>query len=303
MCMDMTCEQFEERLAGYIDRQLESRATAEFAEHALRCSLCHALLDDVKLRLREPGPELDHNSDLEIALETIPVEYARVDCGRFQDLITEFLDGYVPAAVYHRFGEHSAGCGACSRLLTEVVYAVAACHSVHTYEEMEVPADLTERLLAVGQVSEEQLPSDGQMRQRFETGLRRLVAPLAPGCVGIKGGQGPGRLASLLARSVAWPRVATASAIVATTVALLLSGFSADLTVKGIYRRAQVKVASIYSQRNLDIRFEKEQLESRFEQMGSDFNQMLKTLGGSRNAQVTDPDGEQGVQQSSDKTD
>jgi hypothetical protein len=296
MFMDMTCEKFEESLASYLDKELDRGFIGEVAGHALRCSGCHALLDDVKARLRESDPEpglFDSQSTLpglEITLETIPIDYAEMDCTRFEELVTEFLDGYVPATLYHRFGEHSASCQACSRLLTEVVYAVAACHSVHTYEEMEVPEVLASNLLGIVKsgagpgIEFGEWTVEGETASEIKIQASRLQGLIAIGLDCLHFGRStkipPDKAFSrgLSTGPLAvWPRIATATAIVATTFGLILSGFSADLTLKGIYHKAQVRVASIYRP-GFDIRSERAQLESRFEQVGSDFNHVFKTL-------------------------
>src|SRR5205085_12678629 len=145
----MQCSRFEELLSNYLDGQLAKGEGAEFREHALQCRSCRSLMDEVKAALGECRQEdpVDVPVMLESSLLTIAELHRPFDCAAFEELVTEFLDGFVPAATYHRFEEHAAGCAACSDLLTEVVFAVAACHSVHTYEEVEMPAPLADRLV------------------------------------------------------------------------------------------------------------------------------------------------------------
>ena len=137
----MNCVKFEEMLSDYVDGMLAHAAQGPFAEHALSCRACRALLDDVKSAVGEckEAIEVEMPFELDLALGMIPETCAPLDCSSFEELITEFLDGFVPASTYHRFEEHEAECKTCSKLLTGVVYAVAACHSVHTYEEYEIP--------------------------------------------------------------------------------------------------------------------------------------------------------------------
>src|SRR5215510_14857921 len=147
----MDCIRFEQDLSDYFDGLLGARHASSFREHALQCRACRALMDEVKSAIRacNQGDELDPSPLLENALLAIPTELAPLTCNGFEELITEFLDGFVPAPTYHRFEEHAAECDGCSALLTGVVYAVAACHSVHTFEEVEAPETLVGNLIAI----------------------------------------------------------------------------------------------------------------------------------------------------------
>jgi len=108
-------------------------------------------MDDVKSAISDCNDQekVESSPALEEALFMIPAEHTPLNCRDWEEVITEFLDGFVPATTYHRFEEHAAACGSCSDLLTDVVYAVAACHSVHTYEEYDVTDALADRLLKV----------------------------------------------------------------------------------------------------------------------------------------------------------
>src|SRR5438128_3990329 len=140
----MDCNRFERSLSEYFDGTLAPRDASLFRQHALRCRACRSLMDDVKgaMGACKQQDDLEPSPALETALLTIPPELAPLDCGQFEGLITEFLDGFVPAPTYHRFEEHAGQCDECSRLLTGVVFAIAACHSAHTFEELEVPEPL-----------------------------------------------------------------------------------------------------------------------------------------------------------------
>lgn len=249
----MFCEEFEILLADYLDGALDRDNTRRVAEHALRCRSCRATLDDVKSRLREDTStgELEAMPGLTTSLEAISRGEVSLQCSRFQELITEFLDGFVPASTYHRFGAHSAECDSCSRLLTDVVYAVAACHLVHTYEELDVPAALTNRLVMVSPVRR---PESG-LAAALRRIVRRWVDPLF----------------------YLQSRLAGGSALVFATLALLLIGFSDDMTFAGIYRQAHVKAAAIYD-RGVGIYSQKEEVAARVEMMGSDLGEALGTM-------------------------
>lgn len=254
----MNCIKFEEMVSDYVDGLLAHTAQGQFAEHALSCRICRALLDDVKSALGEckQAYEIEAPFELDLTLQTIPAEFAPLDCFGFEELITEFLDGFVPASTYHKFEEHEAQCETCSRLLTGVVYAVAACHSVHTYEEYEVPQSVIDNLL---EIMPERRPS--------------LIATLAE--------QARAVTCRLMPRATTGARwsFATASALAFSTFAILLFGFSDDQTISGIYRQAHVKVAELYSQ-GADIYAHKDEVVAGIQKVGSDIGEIWETIGG-----------------------
>ncbi len=177
-------------------------------------------------------------------------------CFGFEELITEFLDGFVPASTYHRFEEHEAQCEACSKLLTGVVYAVAACHSVHTYEEYEIPESVSAQLL---EIMPERRPS---LLARLAEQTRAMTCRLMPRASG-----GP-----------RWS-FATASALACATFMILLLGFSDDRTIAGIYRQAHMKAAELYSQ-GTDIYAQKDEVVAGIQKVGSDLGEIWNTIGG-----------------------
>jgi hypothetical protein len=257
--MGMDCNSFELSLSDYLENALDRQQASLFREHALQCRACRRLMDDVKAVMTDCGQQHDYFEaapSLEAALTMIPLEHTPLDCLGFEEIITEFLDGFVPAAVYHKFEEHAGGCSSCSELLTDVVYAVAACHSVHTYEEYEVPEALADRLLMI-------VPKSSTARRRT---IADRVAALA---------------AFLMPRRThggSWS-FATASALAFSALALLVFDFSDDLSVKGIYRQAQVTAGEIYS-RGSDIYAQKDEVVGRLQEVRSDIGEIWETLGG-----------------------
>src|SRR5262245_19339212 len=132
---EISCKRFDSLLVDYVDGGLEQDIRKGMASHSLRCRSCRGLLDDVKMKLREVVREcvIITNPRLDAVLELIPESESGLSCSSFEALISDFLDGFVHASVYHRFARHSDVCSRCSQVLTDVVYAVAACHSVHIY--------------------------------------------------------------------------------------------------------------------------------------------------------------------------
>ena len=258
----MQCSQFEEQLSDYLDGALARSDIAQFREHALCCRSCRAIMDEVKGALNECRQDdaVDLPLMLESSLLTIAEEHRVFDCNAFAELITEFLDGFVPAATYHRFEEHAADCASCSDLLTNVVFAVAACHSVHTYEEVELPAQFLDQLYAIS--------SHGT--QALSPGFGMRISAWA---------------ARLLPRATTAPRwsLATAASIALASFMLLLYGFSDDRSIAGIYRQAQNRFAQLYS-RSTDIYAQKEALAARLERVGMGLDEIWDGLGGEKPA-------------------
>ncbi|HET9532744.1 MAG TPA: zf-HC2 domain-containing protein [Blastocatellia bacterium] len=254
----MDCSRFEEHLTDYLDGQLAPPTASLFASHALQCRDCRQILDDVRAVVKEcrEDEEIQTPAGLEATLARIAIEHKPIDCPTFEEIITEFLDGFVPASVYHRFETHSADCAECSTLLTDVVYAVAACHSVHTYEEYEVPQCLIERL-------------EGLM----PAGRRSLARSFRDMAVAVMS-----RLMPTATQGAAWS-FTTASMLVFATCGLLLFGVSDDRTVGGIYRQAHVKAAELYSQ-GAGIYAQKHEVVARLQEVGSNLGEIWSTLGG-----------------------
>jgi anti-sigma factor RsiW len=255
---DMDCNKFENGLSDFFDGLLPPGEATSFRAHALQCRACRSLMDDVKAAIAacRQQDELEPTTLLETTLAAIPAEFGALGCSGFEELITEFLDGFVPAPVYHRFEAHAEECNDCSTLLTEVVYAVAACHSVHTFEEVDAAESLVAGLIAM-------------MPRRAPSLSRRLadrIAALA------------GNLIPHTTQSARWT-FATAASLAFATFALLLFGFSDDGTVKGIYRQAHVKVSELYTQ-GAEVYTQTDKAVARLERVGIGLGEFWDTLGG-----------------------
>lgn len=254
----MDCNKFENGISDYFDGLLAPGDATSFRAHALQCRACHSLMDDVKAAISacRQQDELEPPALLETALAAIPAEHGALECSGFEELITEFLDGFVPAPTYHRFEEHAEKCDECSTLLTGVVYAVAACHSVHTFEEVEVTEPLLARLIAM-------------MPERTPSLARRVADRFAAFA---------GHLIPHTTQSARWT-FATAASLAFATFALLLFGFSDDGTVTGIYRQAHVKVSELYTQ-GADVYTQTDKVVARLERVGLGIGEFWDTLGG-----------------------
>ncbi|MDQ1589388.1 MAG: hypothetical protein QOG71_15 [Pyrinomonadaceae bacterium] len=144
----MLCSEFEDRLTDYLDGLLDATTQVAFNGHALRCPVCHDLLSEVKNTLRvcrtatPPAPAA--SLDARILMQTAPE--TAMTCDEFEDYLTDYLDGFLPATLYHRWERHAALCGRCTNLPGEVVRSIGACYT-YINEERPVPAALHARIL------------------------------------------------------------------------------------------------------------------------------------------------------------
>ncbi len=254
----MDCGRFEDKLSDYFDGLLATDEGSLFRVHALQCRSCRSLMDDVKATLQvcKQQEEVETPAPLETALMAISAEPGAFDCTGFEELITEFLDGFVPAPTYHRFEEHAEACVECSTLLTGVVYAVAASHSVHTFEEVEVPESLIAGVIAM---MPEGKPSLARRAANRFAALAEHFIPRAT-------------------QTARWT-FATSTVLALATFAFLLFGFSDDRTFEGIYRQAHVKASELYTH-STDVYVETDKVVARLERVGFGIGEFWDTLGG-----------------------
>jgi len=86
----MLCHEFEDRLTDYLDGVLDVEAHKSFAEHAMRCPVCHDLLSEVKNTLvacsASEAPPASVGLEARILLKTMPE--AALTCAEFEDYLT-----------------------------------------------------------------------------------------------------------------------------------------------------------------------------------------------------------------------
>ena len=146
----LDCTAFEDSLSDYLERTLEPAVHKAMASHALQCPLCHGLLNDVKdamaacQQLAEPRPSV---SRLEARILASTVPDATINCREFEEHLTDYLDGFLPASVFHRWERHAVLCDECSDLPGMVVRSLAAIVN-YKLDELAVPAGLHEKILA-----------------------------------------------------------------------------------------------------------------------------------------------------------
>ncbi|HYX30009.1 MAG TPA: anti-sigma factor [Pyrinomonadaceae bacterium] len=208
----MLCHEFEDQLTDYLDGALDVEAHRNFAEHALRCPVCHDLLSDVKNTLvacsASEAPPAGPALEARILMRTVPE--ASISCDEFEDYLTDYLDGFLVAPLYHRWERHAALCESCNELPGAVVRSIGACYT-YKEDEMAVPAGLEARILqsTIGNV----LPRE--VRPPFTS---RLIE-------WIRGALDP----------IVSPQLATVATMLLMAVFVLTNTVSTDGSVGGIY--------------------------------------------------------------------
>jgi predicted anti-sigma-YlaC factor YlaD len=208
----MLCNDFEERLTDYLDGVLEPNVHKTFAEHALRCPVCHDTLSEVKNTVQacQSAGVLEAPRELEarIILSTMPE--TAMSCEDFEEFLTDYLDGFLPASVYHRWERHAVLCERCTDLPGEVVRAIGTCYS-YVGEEKPLPAGLHERILLAtsgSRISQEIRASFGE---RLASWLRVWLDPIVS------------------------PQLATVATMLLVAVFVLTNTVSADGSIGGVY--------------------------------------------------------------------
>src|SRR5256885_13356990 len=109
----------------------------------MRCPVCHDLLSEVKNTLvacsASEVPPASVGLEARILLKTMPE--AAITCAEFEDYLTDYLDGFLIAPLYHRWERHAALCESCSELPGDVVRSIGACYT-YKQDELAVPAGL-----------------------------------------------------------------------------------------------------------------------------------------------------------------
>ena len=143
------CAEFEELLTDYLDGTLERAIHKSVAAHALRCPLCHSLLNEVKDALsvcHEISAPKHSMTHLEARILTMTMPETAMSCEQFEEHLTDYLDGFLPATLFHRWERHAVLCDSCTDLPGAVVRSIAACYT-YKMDELAVPAGLHDKIL------------------------------------------------------------------------------------------------------------------------------------------------------------
>ena len=143
------CSEFEVHLSDYLDKTLDTNTHKSVASHALKCPLCHSLLNEVKDALdicheiTAPEPSM---TKLEARVLSATVPESAMPCEEFETHLTDYLDGFLSASVFHRWERHAVLCESCTDLPGEVVRSIAACYT-YKMEEFMLPEGLHNKIL------------------------------------------------------------------------------------------------------------------------------------------------------------
>src|SRR2546421_387114 len=208
----MLCYEFEGQMTDYLDGALKVQANREFAEHAMRCPVCHDLLSEVKNTLlacsASEAPLTGTGLEARILLKTMPE--TAITCTDFEEYLTDYLDGFLMAPLYHRWERHAALCVSCSELPGAVVRTIGACYT-YKQDELTVPAGLEARILqsTIGNV----LPREvrAPLKSRLIEWVRGALDPIVS------------------------PQLASVATMLLVSVFVLTNTVSTDGSVGGIY--------------------------------------------------------------------
>jgi len=178
----MLCHEFEEQLTDYLDGTLPVEANRSFAEHAMRCPVCHDLLSEVKNTLlvcsSSEAPPVGAGLEARILMSTAP--QTTITCSEFEEHLTDYLDGVLLAPLYHRWERHATLCAECSALPGEVVRSIGACYT-YLQEELAAPAGLEARILqsTIGNVLSREVrpPAISRLLEWLRGALDPIVSP------------------------------------------------------------------------------------------------------------------------------
>src|SRR5688572_16800546 len=175
----MLCNDFENRLTDYLDGALQPADNQRFAEHALRCPVCHDTLSAVKNSVQacRAAANLEPSRELEarILLSTMPE--TAMTCEEFEDFLTDYLDGFLPASLFHRWERHAVLCSRCTELPGEVVRAIGTVN-VYRGDELPVPLGLNERILQATLATDLALEIRASFGERVASWMRAWLDPI-----------------------------------------------------------------------------------------------------------------------------
>jgi anti-sigma factor RsiW len=179
--ININCQQFEENLSDYLDNMLDKRTRQGVAEHAMRCPLCHSLLNEVREALEvchEIAVPKAPMTRLEARILSMTMPETAMACREFEEYLTDYLDGFLPATLFHRWERHAVLCESCTDLPGEVVRTIAACYTYKS-EELPVPLGLHEKILQATIGTENAKAMKASWTSQFGDWVRSLSFPVS----------------------------------------------------------------------------------------------------------------------------
>jgi hypothetical protein len=208
----MLCVDFENLLTDYIEGVTGSETNRLMGEHAMKCPVCHETLLAVRSALDacRTGTVPPPSRELEARILQRTVPETAMKCEEFEECLTDYLDGFLPAHLYHRWERHAALCDRCTELPGEVVRSIGACYTYIT-EERPLPEGLNDRILqaTLGTVTAQEIkaPWTARAASRFRLWLDPLISP----------------------------QLVTVATMLLMAILVLTNTVSADGTISGVY--------------------------------------------------------------------
>ncbi|MBA2340053.1 MAG: hypothetical protein H0V88_06640 [Pyrinomonadaceae bacterium] len=185
----MLCVEFNDRLTDYLEGALVAEEARGCAEHALRCPVCHDLLSEVRnaisqCRIASDGLDVPHRAaELEARILERTAPALGMTCEEFEDCLTDYLDGFLPAHLYHRWERHAAVCASCTELPGAVVRSIGACYS-SLEESLPLPeglhAKILQATLGTTRAAEMRAPLAARAKARLRGWLDAFDTAVAP---------------------------------------------------------------------------------------------------------------------------
>jgi hypothetical protein len=222
----VNCSRFEELLSDYLEKTLDAVSNKAVAAHALACPLCHSLLNDVKESLavcREIAAPALPMTRLEARILSKTNPQTSMACDDFESHLTDYLDGFLPAAAFHRWERHASLCSTCEDLPGMVVRSIAACYT-YKMDELAVPTGLYQRIINLTSGSIELKQEKSSWTREAADWIRSIKFP------------------------VAVPQLAPVAMILAFAFLMFGETVSADGTIAGIYQRSVELAGQTYQQ-------------------------------------------------------
>ena len=225
----MLCVDFENLLTDYIEGVVGPETNRLMAEHAMKCPVCHETLSAVRSAVEacHMGTVPPPSRELEARILQRTMPDTAMGCDEFEECLTDYLDGFLPAHLYHRWERHAALCDRCTELPGEVVRAIGACYT-YISEERPLPAGLNERILqaTLGTVTPQEIkaPWTSRAASRFRSWLDPIISP----------------------------QLATVATMILAATVVLTNTVSADGSIGGVYA-AGLQLAEKTAERSKSI--------------------------------------------------
>lgn len=212
----INCSEFENSLTDYLDKSLDSKNNKACAAHVLRCPICHDLLNSVKHSMLAcgeiPAPKVSLSRlEAKILARTMPEFEMR--CEEFEENLTNYLDGFLPATVFHRWERHAALCNSCENLPGEVVRSLATLVSFKS-DEIALPEGLHNRILQQTIGTIEAKTKKASIFSQIDEWIRGLSIPITV------------------------PQLAPVAIMLAFAFFVITQTASADGSVSGVYQQS-----------------------------------------------------------------